>query len=48
MRNPSNIQIKNGQLIDKYNRTFKIDWKQFKKIRGKKEINIISITKLDK
>ena len=47
VRNPSNIQMKNGKLVDKYNRTFNIDWKKFDKIRKTKEVTIVNITNLN-
>lgn len=48
IKNPSNIQMKNGQLTDKYSRTFTIDWEEFEKIRNKKETTVINSTKLKK
>lgn len=48
VRNPSNIQMKNGQLTDKYGRTFSVDWKAFDKIRKKKEVNVINVSTLNK
>lgn len=48
VRNPSNIQMNNGQLTDKYGRTFSIDWEEFEKIRKKKETTVINSTKLNK
>jgi hypothetical protein len=48
VRNPSNIQMKNGQLTDKYGRTFSIDWEEFEKVRKKKETTVINSTKLNK
>ena len=48
VKNPSNIQMKNGQLTDKYGRTFSVDWKEFDKIRKKKEVNVVNVTTLNK
>jgi hypothetical protein len=48
VRNPSNIQMNNGQLTDKYGRTFSVDWKAFDKIRKKKEVNVVNVTTLNK
>lgn len=48
VKNPSNIQMKNGKLIDKYGRTFSIDWEEFDRIRNKKQLNIVNVTKLNK
>lgn len=48
VRNPANIQMKGGQLTDKYGRTFKIDWKAFDKIRKKKEVNVVNVSTLKK
>jgi hypothetical protein len=48
IRNPSNIQMNNGQLTDKYGRTFSIDWEAFENVRKKKETTVINSTKLNK
>ena len=48
IRNPSNIKMQNGQLTDKYGRTFSIDWKEFDKIRKKKKVTVINTTILNK
>jgi hypothetical protein len=48
VRNPSNIQMKNGQLTDKYGRTFSVYWKAFDKIIKKKEVNVVNVTILNK
>tara|TARA_R110000822_G_scaffold32462_1_gene93069 strand:+ start:1916 stop:2068 length:153 start_codon:yes stop_codon:yes gene_type:complete len=48
VRNPSNIQMKNGQLTDKYGRTFSVDWKAFDEIRKKKEVNVVNVSTLNK
>jgi len=48
VRNPSNIQMNNGQLTDKYGRRFSVDWKAFGKIRKKKEVNVVNVSILNK
>ena len=48
VRNPSNIQMNNGKLTDKYGRTFSVDWKAFDKIRKKKEVNVVNVSILNK
>jgi len=48
VKNPSNIQMKNGQLTDKYGRRFSIDWKAFDKIRKKKEVHVVNVSILNK
>lgn len=48
LKNPSNIQMNNGKLTDKYGRTFNINWKEFNKIRKKKEVNVVNVSTLNK
>ena len=47
VKNPSNIQMKNGQLTDKYGRKFNVDWKKFNKIRKKKAVNVVNVSTLN-
>lgn len=35
LRNPSDIQMRDGKLTDKYGRTFETNWKEFDKDRAK-------------
>lgn len=47
IRNPSNIQRGcDGVLRDKYGRTFKVDWKEFDKLRNKRTVPLMSAIKL--
>ena len=47
IRNPDNIQRgRDGMLRDKYGRTFKVDWKEFDRLRGKRNAPVISASKL--
>jgi len=48
IKNPSNIQMNNGKLTDKYGRTFSIDWKKFDKVREKKQVNVVNVSTLNK